>query len=131
MQKSSFHILFSMIASMWLSALYFLSVIIHLPVLITLIAFICLIVPAYIYTVRRIDFTPDIQTVRNKWIQLLILTAGIVLITRSTLHQLYIHGSNDALGMWNYYARFLSTDNWQQLFTIKGYYHPNHPMGLS
>lgn len=32
--------------------------------------------------------------------------------------------------MWNYYARFLSTDNWQQLFTITGYYHPNHPMGL-
>lgn len=131
MQRSTFHILFGIVASMWLSLLYFLSLIIHLPVIATLILFLVMAVVGYRLLTKHISFPADRQTSRNKWLQPLILAIGIAVIIRSVLHQVYIHGSNDALGMWNYYARFLAADNWQQLFSVTGYYHPNHPLGLS
>jgi len=131
MQKSTFHILFGMIACMWLSILYFFSLVAHLPVFIPAVAWLCSGSFAYYYLTKTAGIHIDTTPVKHRWWQILILTAGIALVTRSTLNQLYIHGSNDAIGMWNYYARFLSNDRWQELFRVTGYYHPNHPLGLS
>lgn len=131
MMKTSLYVILIGLSVALLSLLYFLLFIAGLPMLVI----IPLIGIALFFFVR---FAAGIKTIDHSytgWYTIsayAILMIGLGLLIFKSYSFTSKYGGWDAWSIWNLQARYLSNaDNWEKLFLIRKYSHPDYPLLLS
>lgn len=128
MSNSSRHIAFLGSSIAVISMLYFLGLLIHLPIWATApIALAVLILP-YKLLYPKNDLSPQAPPSR---LMLFLLTIGVFLITNRSYYIATKYGEWDAWAMWNMHAAYLTDPvNWKNLFLNTNFAHPDYPLML-
>lgn len=110
-----------------ISMLYWLGLLLHLP-----LAIICLIIIAAIFFLFRWQRDNVVQETEphNKWAWLILL-AGIGIIAQKTQPAALKHGDWDAWAIWNFHAKYLSDPaHWHNLLRNTENAHAEYPLCL-
>ncbi len=125
MNSSGRYILFIGLIIGYAGVLYFLFLLLHLPILVSTV----LIVSAIFGTIRW--FSRSAQHQRISKLALIILLAGVSILINKTYYLSTRYGLWDAWSIWNLNAQYLSDPvNWQKLFQNATHTHPDYPMAL-
>ncbi len=131
MQKNVLQIIWVSLLLGFVSMVYFLLLIVHVPFIVTLL----LAVAAGYFGYRSLN--KNISTVDAPlgksyvvW-SYVILIVGVFLVTNKGYYLEQKYGYWDAWWIWNYHARFLqSSEYWKQLFSMSSESHPDYPLYL-
>jgi hypothetical protein len=106
--------------------LYFLSLVCHVPFIITV-----LLVIAFCIMLLNAARSRALEPSMYSWPAVAVIAAGVFLITNRTYYLATKWGEWDAWGMWNFHAKFLTDGRqWTNLFRSTQYDHADYPLGL-
>lgn len=126
MQSDSKHILYIGLGVGCISILYFLSLIVGLP----LIAIVPIIVMGLVFLYRWLNKEYQSPVQNNIW-RMAILAIGLVLIADKGDGLAEKHGQWDAWAIWNLHARYLAEPlYWKNMFQNLSHAHPDYPLAL-
>jgi hypothetical protein len=127
MQQASKHILYFAQCIAVISIVYFLSLIMHLPM--PLIVLTAVAAVAGLWFLQTGVVNDPANRKEQRW-AIIILMLGCYFITKNALALAGKHGQYDAVAIWNLFARFLSQpDGWQGMFHASAS-HPDYPLCL-
>lgn len=128
MNNSSRHIIFIGGSIAIISMLYFLSLVIHLPLWAIIPILLATLWLPYAQLYKKND--PGTAE-RPSLLMLFILTVGIFLITNRSYYMATKYGEWDAWALWNMHAAYLTDPaNWKNLFLNTQFAHPDYPLML-
>lgn len=128
MHPAARHILFAGISFIVISTLYFFSVALHLPFIITLAA-----VVAALYFTGKWFYNSSLPKAENNssWWVFIVLGIALFLLAARASALAEVHGEWDAWAIWNLHTQYLlDPDNWHLITRNIEYGHPDYPMGL-
>jgi hypothetical protein len=128
MPTVSRHILFAALSFCCISVLYFLSLIVFLPFIVTV-----LVTGISVFFLARWYYRqfPAAAEPKLQWWPLAIATGGIFLIVKKSYSLAAVHGEWDAWAIWNLHAQYLLyAEHWQHMFRNTDNAHPDYPLGL-
>lgn len=127
MQQATKHILFAAQCIACVSIVYFLSLIVHLPIALT--AMVAAAAVTGVWFLQPAAASNTANRSEQSWV-MIILVLGCYFITKNALSLATKHGQFDAVAIWNLFARFLTEpDNWRNMFHA-GASHPDYPLCL-
>lgn len=128
MQNAIRHIFLSGLCMVCISILYFLLLVLHMPVVIIVpVTAVCLWLLVKIY-LKYIPATPDHK---NSIITIAILIAGLVYLCWNIYQATAKYGEWDAWAIWNYHALCLTDgQHWTNMFASATNDHPDYPLFL-
>jgi hypothetical protein len=110
-----------------ISALYFLSLVFHIPFIATAILTLICGVLSYRYFIKNIPSVTEPGTDKRS---MLILAAGVILLTVASAILVRKNGDIDSIANWNFIAKYLyQPEYWKLLFAYSGIdAHPDYPL---
>jgi len=125
MQKNTVQIIWLALGAGYMSCIYFLSLVAGLPLFITV--FIVLVAVFFLYRFLSKNIIEEtVESPSRK--TTLVFTGGLLLLVLSSLLLLPYQGDWDALGIWNFHARYLQQPAyWRQLFHNGKFSHTDYP----
>jgi len=131
MPKNTAQIIWLYLLLGFLSAFYFLSLVVQLPAIIPagLIAVFGYI--SYKWLMKNI-VKPDLKKDKPyKYLPYIIFLGGVAIITNKTFYLEQKYGEWDAWMIWNMHAKFLlDPHKWKDLFKLRPAYHSDYPLYL-
>ncbi len=129
MQQSNKYIILMGIFTGCLSFIYFLSLFVQVPFIVTILVIIAALF--YLYKWVIIDPHKGKDSPKISWLAILLLMAAIYLISHSAYTMAKKYGEWDAWAIWNLDAKYLADPlNWRKLFQNVEYSHPDYPLCL-
>jgi hypothetical protein len=127
MQTASRYIIAAGIGSFVLSLLYFLSLVIHVPFVITVPVIFISVLAVFIWVLK--GATPAVDKTQHPYWAGIILLAGVYTIITGFFPLAEKYGGWDAWGIWNMHAKYLAdADNWKKMFANSSFAHPDYPL---
>jgi len=106
--------------------LYFLSLVVQLPFVATLLP---VLVALYLLArwLNRSTLTPAEEKPAGK-LAIAVLIAGIAILTNKACYIATLYGQWDAWGIWNLHAKYMATaPYWKNMFLLTTHSHPDYP----
>ncbi len=116
-----------------ISSLYFFSLLLPVPFLLTVSIVVVAFALLFMWIVPERSAVGDIPvySTRKEWIGIVILTYGILWLSIAVPDRANTYGEWDAYSIWNLHARYLVDPlHWQKLFQDVEYSHPDYPLCL-
>lgn len=128
MQRQTLYIIATGLAAGLVSMLYFLSLTVALPFVVTVaVAIVCVVF--FVRFIRSVPVDDEPLVYPNLVVGILVIACVMLVQKSSGVSEKY--GGWDAWAIWNMHAKFLvSKEHWRNLFLNTTYGHPDYPMLL-
>jgi len=126
MHSGSRYIIATGVSFFCIALLYFLSLILHLPFLITVAAAAMGVFFIFKWILTQLG---PADTGVSSWWSFLVLVVGVYFIVTGFSDVAEQYGGWDAWGIWNFHAKYLADPvNWRKMFENSSFAHPDYPL---
>ena len=132
MRESSRYIIMAGAFVSGLSSLYFLSLVFHVPFLVTVALILASLFLLNRWIVMGTSISqPGAVPEKGSWLPLFILIVAMGSLSLNCYSAAMKYGQWDASAIWNFHAQYLTDPlNWKKLFQNVAYGHPDYPLCL-